>query len=89
MATWPNELATTHNTEMAFIKSIGDNLKFGHGLSKSGTIYLSIPKDPNHMIWPVIFCALLDPAKYIRNQIGVMGIQQEQEPISEPQVFQN
>ena len=62
-----------NNTEMAFIKSIGDNLKLWTRVyQKAGTIYLSIPKDPNHMNWPVILCASADPAKYIRNQIGVM-----------------
>jgi hypothetical protein len=59
-------------TEMDWIKSIGDNLKlWSRVFAKRGTVYLSLP-DHNLMNWPVILCASADPARYDRNQIGVM-----------------
>jgi len=60
------------NTEMDWIKSIGDNLKLWTRVyTPKGSIYLSL-KDKTIMNWPVILLASADPNKYDRQQIGVL-----------------
>ena len=61
------------HVEITWIKSIEDNARLWSRIyARHGTIYLSIPRDSLHMQWPVILIASADPAKYVRQQIGVM-----------------